>query len=169
MTLRSDNLPWYKNRWPWILMVGPAVVIVAGVITAWLALVSNDGLVTDDYYKQGLTVNQQLHRDHYASQLGLRADLMRSGMSVRLLLSARDAKDFPKEVAIKLAHPTRAGLDQTLKMVSEGQGFYNGKLSQDVSGRWLVSIEDPSGEWRLQGEWLADSEEPLRLVAIAGK
>jgi hypothetical protein len=54
-------------------------------------------------------------------------------------------------------------------MVSEGQGFYSGKLAAEVSGRWLVSIEDPAGQWRLQGEWQADSEEPLRLAAKAGK
>ena len=42
MTLRSsDSNPWYKERWPWLLMAGPAIVIVAGFITAWLAIVSN--------------------------------------------------------------------------------------------------------------------------------
>ena len=39
-------------------MAGPAVVIVAGFITAWLAIESNDGLVDDNYYKVGLSVNQ---------------------------------------------------------------------------------------------------------------
>ena len=58
-------------------MAGPAVVIVAGVITLWLAVRSSDGLVTDDYYKQGLAVNQVLERDHRAAALGLRADLIR--------------------------------------------------------------------------------------------
>jgi hypothetical protein len=55
MTLKSaDKKPWYKEPWPWILMAGPVIVIVAGVITAWLAVISNDGLVSDDYYKQGM-------------------------------------------------------------------------------------------------------------------
>ena len=63
MILRSNNQPWYKERWPWILMAGPALVIVAGIITVWLAVISNDGLVSDDYYKQGLAVNQRLQRD----------------------------------------------------------------------------------------------------------
>ena len=36
-------------------------------------------------------------------------------------------------------------------------------------GRWLVSLEDPLGQWRLQGDWLADSVEPLRLTAKADK
>lgn len=169
MTLRNDSRPWYKERWPWILISGPAVVVVAGIVTVWLAIVSNDGLVTDDYYKQGLAVNQRLQRDHVAGSLGLHADVMRSDMNIRLLIGAVAAAQLPEAIILKLAHPTRAGQDQAVQMIAEGQGFYSGKLAADVSGRWLVSIEDPAGQWRLQGEWLADSVEPLRLTAKAGK
>jgi uncharacterized protein len=165
MTLRRDSNPWYREPWPWILMAGPAIVIVAGFVTAWLAIVSNDGLVADDYYKQGLALNQRLQRDHYASDLGLRADFMRSGQQVRLMVAAERDAALPEALTLKLSHPTRAGQDQMVKMVSEGQGFYGGKLSADISGRWYVSIEDPAGKWRLQGEWQADDEAPLRLAA----
>jgi len=169
MTLRNDNRPWYKERWPWILMSGPAIVIVAGIATLWLAVISNDGLVTDDYYKQGLAVNQSLKRDQEAGSLGLQADLMRADHNVRLLLNSDGVVNLPERITLKLAHPTRAGHDQMLEMVAEGQGFYSGKLNADIGGRWLVSIEDPAGQWRLQGDWLADSGEPLRLTAKAGK
>mgnify|MGYP002364838279 FL=1 len=165
MTLRRESTPWYKEPWPWILMAGPAIVIVAGFVTAWLAIVSNDGLVADDYYKQGLALNQRLQRDHYASDLGLRADVMRSSQQVRLLVAAERDAALPEALTLKLSHPTRAGQDQMVKMVSEGQGFYGGKLSADISGRWYVSIEDPAGRWRLQGEWQADGEAPLRIAA----
>lgn len=37
--------PWYKHAWPWILMAGPAIVVVAGIYTFWLAVVSFDGMV----------------------------------------------------------------------------------------------------------------------------
>ena len=169
MTLRSNNQPWYKERWPWFLMAGPAIVIVAGIITLWLAVASNDGLVTDDYYKQGLAVNQRLHRDQLAGSLGLHADVMRSGLNVRLLLGAEGNAVLPPEITLKLAHPTRAGQDQMVRMTLEGQGFYSGKLTAEVSGRWLVSLEDPAGLWRLQGQWQADSGEPLRLMATADR
>ncbi len=165
MPLRRDSTPWYKEPWPWILMAGPAIVIVAGFVTAWLAVVSNDGLVADDYYKQGLAFNQRLQRDHYASDLGLRADIMRSDQQVRLLVAAERDAVLPEALTLKLSHPTRAGQDQMIKMVSEGQGFYGGKLSADISGRWYVSIEDPAGRWRLQGEWQADGEAPLHITA----
>lgn len=169
MTLRSENQPWYKERWPWFLMAGPAIVIVAGFITLWLAVESNDGLVTDDYYKQGLAVNQRMHRDQQAASMGLHADLMRADLNVRLMLGADSASKAPDAVVLKLAHPTRSGQDQAVQMRAEGTGFYSGKLSADISGRWLVSIEDPAGQWRLQGEWQADSVEPLRLSAKVEK
>ena len=47
--LTKASLPWYRHPWPWILMSGPFVVVVAGVITLYLAVVSDDGLVDDDY------------------------------------------------------------------------------------------------------------------------
>lgn len=169
MRLDRDDAPWYKQRWPWFLIAGPATVVVAGIVTVWLAVVSNDGLVTDDYYKQGLAVNQRLQRDHQASSLGLHADVMRAGMNVRLMLTTEHVASLPNALVLKLAHPTRAGQDQAVEMVSEGPGFYGGKLSADLHGRWHVSIEDPAGQWRLQGEWQADSDEPLRLDAKAGK
>ncbi len=160
-----DKQPWYKEPWPWILMAGPAVVVVAGFITAWLAVVSNDGLVNDDYYKLGMTVNQRLHRDQEAASMGLHADVMRSGTGVRLLIGASAEAGLPDVLLLKFAHPTQAGQDQLVKMTSEGQGFYSGQLAGDLRGRWIVSLEDPSGKWRLQAEWQSESGEALRLVA----
>ena len=54
--------PWYRQRWPWLLMLGPAIVVVAGISTAVIALETDDGLVADDYYKRGLGINQTLER-----------------------------------------------------------------------------------------------------------
>ncbi|MEN3372927.1 FixH family protein [Dechloromonas sp. ZS-1] len=166
MNVRNDVLPWYKQRWPWLLIAGPATVVVAGIVTVWLAVVSNDGLVTDDYYKQGLAVNQQLQRDQQAQAMGLQADLMRADHNLRLFfLNGPEAAALPEKLTLRIAHPTRAGQDQIVEMKGESPGLYSGKLDADIRGRWLVSLEDPSGKWRLHAEWMADAAKPLRLVA----
>ena len=51
-------------------MAGPATVVVAGLITAWLAFHGEDGLVVDDYYKQGLAINQTLGRRDASAHAG---------------------------------------------------------------------------------------------------
>lgn len=169
MTFSGSSSPWYKQRWPWILMAGPALVVIAGLVTLWLAISSNDGLVSDDYYKEGLAVNQQLQRDQGAAKLGLSADLMRSGMKLRLLILQENAAGvLPDAITLKIAHPTQAGRDQSIKMTSQGKGVYSGELPVGITGRWVVSLEDPAGKWRLQGEWIADADQPMRLTAKAG-
>ena len=69
-TLLTPTKPWYREPWPWLLMSGPAIVVVAGIITTVLAVRTHDGLVVDDYYKQGLAVNKDLSRDLAAKKIG---------------------------------------------------------------------------------------------------
>ena len=42
------------------LAAGPAVVVVASLVSAWIAIRSDDGLVAEDYYKRGLLINKKL-------------------------------------------------------------------------------------------------------------
>lgn len=165
MNLQStDKRPWYRELWPWLLMAGPTVVVIAGFITAWLAVRSNDGLVADDYYKQGLAINQQLQWDRKAGELGLQGEIMRSGMHLRILLTGGAPIAFPEKLTLRITHPTRDGMDQVLLLAMEGPGMFSGVLKTDIaSGRWHVVLEDQSGQWRLRGEWQAESGESLRL------
>lgn len=49
--------PWYKHRWPWILMGGPFLAIIGCAITIWLAFNdSADQPITQGVEKVGLKV-----------------------------------------------------------------------------------------------------------------
>jgi len=159
-TERVTSAPWYRHPWPWLLMAGPFIVVVAGVITVYLAVVSNDGLVRDDYYKEGLAVNQTSARDRKARELELNAQLMRGddGRQIRILLRAKPGTVLPAEIRLGLAHPTRPGVDQDLVLAADaGQApTYSGELAAPLAGRWLVTLEDDTKAWRLTGEWIVD-------------
>jgi len=149
--------PWYREPWPWILMAGPAMVVVAGFVTAWLALRSDDGLVVDDYYKQGLAINQTLGRSDAAERLGINAELHLVDGSVRVLLAGAGAG----ALTLQLVHPTRAGMDQRLELAMVKQGVYEGRLPPMRAGRWNVVLE--RSDWRLAGDWLLPAEGALTL------
>ncbi len=104
--------PWYREPWPWILMSGPAAVIVAGAITTWMAFATADGLVADDYYKRGLAINAVLKREQAAAQRGIEARVERAGGEVRVQLRGTE----PPAVFLNLAHATRAGNDVRLRL-----------------------------------------------------
>ena len=149
-SLKSPR-PWYREPWPWLLMLGPFVVVLAGIYTAWLAVSSSDGLVADDYYKKGLKIDQTIARSERARALGLTAGVRVTAETLSLSLSASE-KGFvpPERLVVMVSHPTRAGLDQTQDMTREGGG-YAAKFRLPASGHWLVSIEDEARTWRLLG------------------
>ena len=165
--LSANIKPWYRHPWPWILMAGPFIVVVAGAITTYLAVISNDGLVDDDYYKQGLAVNQMSERDQKAVTLGLQADVMLSdGKQIRVLLRGAPGVVLPEALNLRITHPTRAGVDQHVQVSRDADGAggaYSGKLSAPLSGRWHVALEDEKRDWRLTGDWVLEKTASLHL------
>ncbi|MDP1634894.1 MAG: FixH family protein [Gallionellaceae bacterium] len=164
---KQNAQPWYRHRWPWILMAGPAIVVVAGIITAWIAIATNDGLVADDYYKQGLAVNQKLARNDAAATMQLEARLRLAAGRIELRLISRADTALPARVKVMLAHPTRDGEDQNVMLTGE-KGIYAGQMQALGPGRWYVAIEDEAATWRLTGSvQLPDA--PEALLVASGK
>ncbi|MDR1889907.1 MAG: FixH family protein [Zoogloeaceae bacterium] len=159
-----DGHPWYKEPWPWAVIGGLSIVVIAGIVTLILALSSFDGMVEDDYYKQGLAVNQQLQRDQVATEKKVSAQVMLSGREVRVFLTAADAASLPAQLQLHFNHPTRDGLDQDVVLENAGQGFYSGSLTAEIHGRWHVYLEDQDKTWRLLGDWQPDAGNPLQLA-----
>ena len=157
-----SHAPWYREPWPWLLMAGPASVVIAGFFTAWLAVIHEDGLVADDYYKQGLAINKVIRRESEAATLDLHARILFGDNRVRVLLRGA----APQELGLQLVHPTRAGLDRVSRLAASGDGWYDGPI--DTRGaRWHVVLEDTAGTWRLNGEWLAQRGAVLEIDAGA--
>jgi len=140
--------PWYREPWPWILMSGPAAVLVAGAATAWIAFAGADGLVADDYYKRGLTINRLLAREDEARRLGISVSIFREKDILRVKLNGA----APEALFVHLAHATRAGHDIRLRLAPVSPGVYEAALPELPRGRWQVVIEDPRGTWRIARE-----------------
>jgi len=156
--------PWYREPWPWLLMAGPALVVVAGVVTMWLAIEGHDGLVADDYYKRGLAINQVLARDKVARAHGYAAVVTFDSRFGRVQV-ALHGDELPPALLLSLAHPTRAGEDRIVPLARAASGIYEGLLAPPAAGRWRLSVEDAGRTWRLNTEWHVPRETVVRLGA----
>jgi hypothetical protein len=142
-------------------MAGPAAAIVAGAVTLWLAVKSNDGLVADDYYKQGLAINQDLARADQARALGMSARIGIGDDRIEVKLGSFTG-GFPERIRITIVHHTRAGLDQ--RLVLTGNGDYAGALAPLSAGRWQIDITDEARTWRLIGVLRIPEERQLTIA-----
>lgn len=139
---------WYRQPWPWLLISGPAAVVVAGTVTLWLAFSTADGLVAEDYYKQGLAINKRLAREEEARRRGIAATVSLSAGRIRVQLEGAT----PEALFVHLAHATRAGYDVRLRLAPVAPGAYEAALDSLPRGRWRIVIEDPRGTWRIAQE-----------------
>lgn len=146
----APRRPWYKEPWPWILFGLPGVAVIGSMISLYCALQTDDSVVADDYYKQGLAINQSLERDAMANKLGIHAFVALQGRKVLINLRFEKAGQAPDTIRMHWIHPTRAGADQIVLLKHEQDG-YSGDLADMPAGRWNVSVEDTAGKWRVVG------------------
>ena len=57
-----ERKPWWRFPLVWMVMAGPAVVVVASFVTLWLAVRTPDPVVESDYYRRGIEINRSLAR-----------------------------------------------------------------------------------------------------------
>jgi hypothetical protein len=154
MLKNADTAPWYRHRWPWLLMAGPFAVVVAASATAWIAYTRQDALVVDDYYKQGKAINQDLRRDRLAAAMQLTADL-RYDPAAGCLIGKLDSPVRPVAgtLVVRLVHSTLPEKDVRLLVQPEADGSFAAKLGMLEQARWQVIVENEKGDWRLAGEW----------------
>lgn len=56
----EPKAPWWKFGHVWMVLAGPAIVVVASFITLYLAVSRPDPVVSEDYYRQGVEINKTL-------------------------------------------------------------------------------------------------------------
>lgn len=132
-----------RGHWPWLLAAGPAVVVVASLATAVIAASTSDGLVADDYYKLGLTINRRLpaataSMHEPAADIAIAAD---GDVRVRLEQWA----GTPSHVRLALRHPGEREGARTVELRAVGDEWV-GRTADLSPGLRIVSLE--SDTWR---------------------
>ncbi|MYM29332.1 cytochrome oxidase assembly protein [Duganella sp. CY15W] len=161
-TLAMPVTPWWKQRWPWLLMAGPAIVVVAGTYTAWLATSSADPLVVGDYYKEGKAINQDLRRDRVAAQMGLSVALGYDAANG--LLTGRINRKDTGPLMLHLSHATLPEKDIRMVLVPDENGAFSVALPMLERSRWIVLVEGPKRDWRLAGAWKYPVQQGVALL-----
>jgi len=49
---------WWRFPLVWMVIAGPAAVVLASFVTLWLALRTPDPVVAPDYYRQGIEISR---------------------------------------------------------------------------------------------------------------
>jgi hypothetical protein len=112
-------------------------------------------LVKDDYFKEGLAINQDMARERIAEELGIRMELSYDRESGRMVARVNDAPmgELP-HLVMALAHPTLSEQDATIQLDDEGNRTFAGNVKLEAGNvDWHVVVSPPGETWKLRGRW----------------
>nr|MBP6228693.1 FixH family protein [Pseudomonadales bacterium] len=117
-------VPWYRQGWPWFLILLPATVVVACFFTLYLAIRHQDSLVRDDYYKEGLAINRDLARAQYAREHAIAGVLSFDAATLAVELQLDNALPTTPGLRLEILHPTDQARDQVLTLLRAGDNIF---------------------------------------------
>ena len=160
---REDTLPWYKQFWPWFIISIPAATVVAAIITINIAIKTDDGLVVDDYYKEGLAINEDKARERKAGEMQISAELSLDENGLIIARLPEHAAYLPF-LMLKLTHPGDASKDLELPLANKGNAVFTS--NDPLAGtniHWHLVITPPDTDWKLSGRWRPDALKSIEI------
>ncbi|WP_355659737.1 FixH family protein [Halomonas salifodinae] len=157
--------PWYKQFWPWFMLIILGASMISSTTFLVLSIRTADGIVQEDYYEHGRSINMVLAKQQRAAELGLSARLQVDDLTGDVLLDL-DGDSRPETLALRLIFPTQDDRDQELTLRHQQGGRYIAQLDERLAYRWYLQLQ-PTGEspeWRLIGEARFPDEASVSLT-----
>lgn len=183
---------WYFHFWPWVLVLIPFSAVLFGILMVVMVASYPDDLVVDDYYKDGMEINQILTLDKNAAKMGVTAKLILNP-GRPLSFQVENADD--SALMLNLFHVTDSELDTSVVLYPQDDGVYsaahtaempvssndsasssvagiNGSLVMDrmneifaTEGIWYVELNGADDSWRLR----ARVTTPMTTLSLEAK
>lgn len=154
--------PWYKQFWPWFLIILPLTVVVWTVITVVIFSQNSVSLVTEDYYKKGKGINVDITKINVAKELNLSASVSSDGNSIVIQFDKGDLDHYPAITAM-FAHRTLPDRDFSKMITSDAKGAYRFVLDHELQGPWFIELTPHDKKWLVQGRVTFPSSSPVQL------
>jgi uncharacterized protein len=167
MSAADTPKPWYRELWPWLLMLPPAASVIAGLGLAYLAVHEASPLVVDDYANIEQIAREESDADRRAGELALEATLTlradrTGGVSIAAELPRTSNVALPATLVLRLRHVANPAVDRTLELSYDGSA-YRGRVTL-AGGRYDFDLGPADRSWRLAG---AVGSAPTRVHVAA--
>ena len=164
MQMTEQSKPWHKYPLVWMMISIPFSAVVMGVVMIWLAVDTDDGLVADDYYKQGLEINDVISLDRKATELKLNA-VIKFNITDKVINIKFDKgllDNYPNTLQLNFQHATHANSDVFVELNHGINDSYIGYLQQTLSeGIWYFEVSDD--DWKLNARSYLRAKNVIQL------
>ncbi|MDB9867871.1 FixH family protein [Pseudomonadales bacterium] len=152
------ELPWYRYTWPWVLISLPFAAVLFGILMMYMVTRYPDDLIVDNYYKEGMAINQSLAMDAAAQALNVEASLLKLEPG-QIQFAIRGVTD--SVVVLELFHVVDHERDQKWILypdpgVADSRTVIYSSHDKDIEvlisgqGIWYLQLSGADDHWRLR-------------------
>lgn len=143
---------WYKQFWPWFLIVLPTSAVIASFVSLDIAITHADTPVHDDYSKNGFAIQHDMRADTLATQQNMHANMtIENNGRIDVELHSDQPAQRPL-LTLHCIHPFDAHNDITIALSRSAENSYAGALPTTMHGKWKIELRAPAENWRLASE-----------------
>lgn len=147
--MRSNAVKvWYKQFWPWFLIIVPLTSMVLSFTMMKFAFDSEDSMVIDDYYKEGRGINLQLQKVELAKALNIstRVQVFADSITVTFISGSPENGEA---LTLDFFHPTQDFKDFSVTLLRDANGTYRAPLNNALDGKWQLSLHPFKQNWKI--------------------
>ncbi len=164
----EDTKPWYKQAWPWFLIALPSSAVIAGIATIIIATNNADSLVKDDYYKEGLAINQSIGRQKTAQSLALSFILIKTDDGNWQITTEKELNS--KVLYLQMQHPVDEKKDLTLvfNKINEKEYIAKHDLGMQTgifSVNYRINLSPADKQWEILDRWNPKTSQIITIKA----
>ncbi len=151
--MTNDTTPWYKQFWLWFILTPLFIVFAVGFSMLYLAIVTDDGVVVDNFYKDGKGIIVRHEEDQFARDHKLQATINWEANTLSLNLIGQ-LTPLPETLELLIVYPTAKAYDVTVILAHRGLGEYQGALTEPVEGLRELQLQPINAQqsWRLHAK-----------------
>ena len=140
---------WYKQFWPWFLIIVPLTSMVLSFTMMNLAFTGEDSMVIDDYYKEGRAINFKIQKLQQAKVLNIstKTQVFSDYVEVTFMSGIPESGEA---LILDFFHSTQEFKDFSVTLLRDANGVYRAPLTSDASGKWKLSLHPLDENWKIQ-------------------
>ena len=140
---------WYKQFWPWFLIIVPLTSMVLSFTMMNLAFTGEDSMVIDDYYKEGRAINLKIQKLQQAQNLNISTKTQVFSDYVEVIFISGEPENG-EALTLDFFHSTQKFKDFSVTLFRDANGVYRAPLAEDILGKWQLSLHPFNENWKIQ-------------------
>lgn len=153
---------WYQE--PYMLLVAgiPFIAVIWGGVMLKTALETKDSLVSDSYYKDGMSYTQDQESDQKAKRLQITGTAVFTSDEVKINLDGY-LDEYPTILKVTMIHPTLDTRDTDLLLQKMDDNTYAGVNDVELPSRWRIWVDSPEQGWRIRAYPMIEAGKEIQL------